>query len=148
MKARKLGSIGDINPIEYGGGYILSAPEMGGPWIEYFEGLDCESTAWQIELDNPEHLKREVTVYRVDLEKDGKQFLSSYDWVVWHDVAESCGNSEQYVRAIDGAMRTTLDVTVRASMVQDAAGYYGWHAFDSEPLTLTLGELIERWKEY
>jgi hypothetical protein len=138
----KLGNIGDVNPIEYGGGYILSAPKQG-QWLEWFDGLDCEERAWEIELDNPEHLKRTVTLYRPDIERDGKAFLSSYNWVDWSAVAETCGQSADVYSA--GNLKTAAQ---RARALQDAAGYYGWHEFDHYPLTLTLGELIERWKGY
>lgn len=142
MSPRKLGTLGDVNPIEHGGGYILSAPNSG-IWAEYFHGLDCDGKAWQIDLDNPEHLKREVTVYRVDLERTGKAFRSSYDWVDWEAVAETCG---QVVAEYAAPKLKTAQLRARA--LEDAAGYFGWHEFDHYPLALTLGELIERWKGY
>ena len=39
-KARKIGSVGDVNPVDYGGGHTFSEPGAGGPWLEYFHGLD------------------------------------------------------------------------------------------------------------
>jgi hypothetical protein len=53
---RKIGSIGDQNPIDYGGGPIYSAPGSGGPWIEYFSGLDSYP-----ELDDDEISDFEIT---------------------------------------------------------------------------------------
>lgn len=38
---RKLGSIGDVNPIEYGGGYVFEDKGQQ-PWIEYTYGLEDE----------------------------------------------------------------------------------------------------------
>lgn len=144
IKARKLGTVGDINPIEYGGGYVLSVPEQG-QWVEYFHGLDCESRAWEIELDNPEHLKREVTIYRVDIKRDGESFLKQYSWVDWDAVSLSCGYPDDYEPWVPSKLRLAND---RASALMDATGYYGWHEFDHYPLTLTLGELIKRWEKY
>lgn len=35
---RKIGSLGDVNPIEYGGGFVFKSPG-DTPWIEYTDGL-------------------------------------------------------------------------------------------------------------
>jgi hypothetical protein len=136
---RKIGSVGDVNPIEYGGGFIFSAPETGGPWIEYYYGMESEHPDVQDDPDDVPDLS--AVVYRVDLHKNGREFLNWYDWIDWDDVAGSTG--------LDVAEYTTPSrlkkAQARALAIQDAAGYYGWHEFDSYPLQLTLGELMERW---
>lgn len=137
---KKLGSIGDVNPVEFGGGYVLENPT--GLWVEHFDGLDCDDEAWQIDLDNPEHLKREVTVYRVDLEATAEEFLDQHDWVSWASVAATCGTEELGLYTA-GDLQTPQE---RALAIQDAAGHYGWYEFDQYPLTMTLGELIKRWE--
>lgn len=136
---RKIGSIGDVNPIKYGGGLIFTAPGSGGPWIEYFDGLKTVAP----DVDEDENLDLEVTIYRVDLHEDAKRFLSWYDWVDWNDVAGSTGRDvEDYISPSN--LRTAQ---ARALVIQDAAGYYGWHEFDQDPLQLTLGKLKQRWDE-
>lgn len=143
--ARKLGSIGDVNPIDYGGGYIFSTPESGGPHLEYFEGLDSDERAERLSYDDDAEEKinkLKVQLYRVDLGKDAKDFLSDYDWVNWEDVATSTG--QDVTEYGPGKLRTAQ---ARALAVQDAAGYHGWANFDSYPLQLTVGELKERWGE-
>src|SRR5574341_164957 len=136
---RKIGSIGDRNPIEYGGGYIFTASGSGGPWVEYFDGLETVAP----DADEDEDLDLEVIIYRVDLHEDGKRFLSWYDWVDWNDVARSAGQDvEDYTSPSN--LRTAQ---ARALAIQDAAGYYGWHEFDQYPLQLTLGKLKQRWGE-
>ena len=141
--ARKLGSIGDVNPIDYGGGYIFSSPESGGPHLEYFEGLDSDERATRLSYgdDSDEKIGAlEVTLYRVDLGKDAKDFLSDYRWVRWDDIARFTGQDvSEYAPA---KLRTAQ---ARALAVQDAAGHDGWGNFDSYPLQLTVSELKERW---
>lgn len=136
---RKIGSIGDVNPIEYGGGPVLTAPGSGGPWVEYFDGLETVAP----DADEDEDLDLEVVIYRVDLHEDARRFLSWYDWVEWEKVASSTGQDvEDYTTPSN--LRTAQ---ARALAVQDAAGYYGWHEFDQDPLQLTLGKLKQRWGE-
>jgi hypothetical protein len=137
--ARKIGSIGDVNPIEYGGGPILTASGSGGPWVEYFDGLESVAP----DADEDEDLDLEVMIYRVDLHEDAKRFLSWYNWVEWEKVASSTGqDAEDYTNLTN--LRTAQG---RALAIQDAAGYYGWHEFDQDPLQLTLGKLKQRWDE-
>lgn len=143
--ARKLGSIGDVNPVDYGGGYIFSSPESGGPHLEYFEGLDSDERAERLSYDDDAEEKIDklkVQLYRVDLGKDGKDFLSDHDWVDWNKIADSVGSDGSAYAP--GKLRTAQ---ARALAVQDAAGYHGWANFDSYPLELTVGELKARWGE-
>lgn len=137
--ARKIGSIGDVNPIVYGGGYLFSATGSGGPWVEYFDGLESVAP----DADEDEDLDLEVTIYRVDLHEDAERFLSRYDWVEWEKVASQTGlDVEDYTNLTN--LRTAQG---RALAIQDAADYYGWYEFDQDPLQLTLGELKQRWDE-
>jgi hypothetical protein len=136
---RKIGSIGDVDPVNYGGGYIFTAARSGGPWVEYFDGLESVAP----DADEDEDLDLGVTVYRVDLHEDAKRFLSWFDWVEWEKVASSTGqDAEDYTNLTN--LRTAQG---RALAIQDAAGYYGWHEFDQDPLQLTLGKLKQHWDE-
>jgi hypothetical protein len=138
--ARKLGSVGDINPIEHGGGYVLAYPNDSTPVLEYFDGLESIREE-EIDLDNPEHLKLTATLYRVDVPHDAHALMRDFDWVDWIAVERSTG-----VDLVPAQLDRS--VTARADAIVDAAGYYGWHELDTYPLTLTLGELIKRWKEF
>lgn len=139
--ARRIGSIGDVNPIDYGGGYIFSAPKVGGPWVEYYYGMDSEHPDVQ---DDPEEVPDlPAVVYRVDLYKNGREFLSWYDWVDWESIADSTGQDVK-IYTTPSRLKSAL---ARALAIQDAAGVIGWHEFDQYPLEITLGELVERWGE-
>lgn len=142
---RKLGSVGDVNPVDYGGGYIFSVPGGGTPHLEYFEGLDSDERAEDLSYEDDADEKIDalkVKLYRVDLGKDGPSFLSDYDWVDWEAVAGSTGQDASAYAP--GKLRTTQ---ARALAVQDAAGHYGWHEFDHYPDQLTVGELKKLWGE-
>lgn len=136
IMTRKLGTVGDVNPIEHGGGYIVKTDD--GIHLEYFEGISDWPDSWDVDLDAPKWLAKKVTLHRVDLCIDGEALMADLDWVDWNSVSTSCG----YPR---GRLKTAQE---RANAVMDVAGHYGWHELDLYPLELTLGELIERWKGY
>lgn len=141
---RKLGSVGDVNPIDYGGGYVFAVPGGGTPHLEYFEGLDSDERAERLSYadDSDEKIDAlKVKLYQVDLGKDAKDFLSDHDWVDWEKVASSTGQD-----AANYTNPTKLrSAQARALVIQDAAGYYGWHEFDQYPVELTVGELKKLW---
>jgi hypothetical protein len=163
VSTRKLGSIGDVNPIKYGGGYVLSDDDSPEGWIEYVDGLEALADggyypgirAWEIDLDNPDHLALKITVYRVPLyrlrretttDDDGTEVtrVMPREWYLRYlrSVASCVGSTE---RALVDSL-CAENPCERASAYQDLAAYFGWHEFDSYPLELTLGELIERWR--
>ena len=134
---RKIGRIGDADPINYGGGYIFTAPGRRSPWLEWFEGLETVAPG----ADADEDLDIEVLVYRVNLGRDANDFLNMYDWVEWDKVARFTGRGVDEYRPAN--LRTAMD---RATAILDAASYYGWHTFDQGLIRLTLGELKKRWR--
>jgi len=116
--------IGDINPLDYDGGFAYLHFETGKPEIEMYL------------LDDPENddtEKDEYTVYTCLVEDPG-------DWADWNAVARSYGTkAEDYVNAF---LRNDQDQMICA--IEDAAGYYGWFEFDQYPLKLTRAEAEER----
>jgi hypothetical protein len=123
-----LGTIGDVDPIAYGGGFVCRRTDgSGAPWIEYFHGLDGGD-------------EETLLVYREDVHMNTLKYL---DWVDAHAVAECVGRSLRGMRR-DSASR---DVMTRANLIVDISSYYGWHELDQYPLNLTLAELCERWGE-
>jgi hypothetical protein len=143
---KKLGTIGDVNPIDYGGGYIFAVPGSG-PSVEYVHGLDSDERASKIDrkYDDPDERDAamnalEIQIYRVNLGKTAAEFLSDHDWIDWEAVATTNG---QDVSTYDAKNLKTA--AQRANALQDATAQYGWHEFDSYPLQLTLGELKKRW---
>ncbi len=141
-KRRKLGRIGDVNPIDYGGGYVVS--DANATMVEYFEGLDGNERAQRLsyEDDGDEKIdKLKVKLYHVDLGKDAQDFLRDYDWVNWTEVADV--NGQTTASYTPSELRSPL---ARARAIEEAAGYHGWDNFDSYPTTTTVGELRKLWK--
>ena len=129
----KLGNLGDVNPIEYGGGYVFAAPDVDGPWLEYYYGLDSED--WGDRVDDPEDSDNEVEIYRVDV---GPDAIAWHSWVDWIQIARFTGvDASFYLQASE-----PMDV---AQAIADAASYHGWENFDSYPLTISLRDLATRW---
>lgn len=134
---RVLGQIGDVNPIEYGGGPVWQ-DDGGEAHLAY---------TWGLETDHPDadpmgdvqDLK--LQVYVVSLESSGADFVSWYDWVNWADVARSIGMASAELR---GYARSD-DPMARASVAESIAGYYGWGELDPYPEAYTVGELERRW---
>ena len=137
-KWKKISSIGDVNPIDHGGGFVFEDPEGGSALVEYFHGLADEAP--DLDEDDPEYQTKKFDVYRVDLEDSGEEFLSQYDWVDWSDIAESTGQDVEEYSASNLATPQA-----RAMAMWDAAGTLGWGEFDHYPLDLTIPELEDSW---
>jgi len=125
-KFRNIGSIGDVNPIDYGGGFILRFPKDPVLTLVYIEPPDDDT-----DLESPE---ARWTIYTVLLESPG-------DWCNWEDVAHTTSGDAATYRAsfADGA-----DPRHTAMAIEDAARFYGWENFDSYPSQLTKGEVNKR----
>ncbi len=126
-QGRKLGSIGDVDPTDYGGGVVFSTEH--GPTLEYVEehmhGADPEARL----------------VYRVDLHDNAREFLDWFDWVDWDEVAQTVGADPSEFSA--SRLRSA---TARALAVESAAGQYGWYEMDSYPATFSDREIEIRWR--
>lgn len=143
-KLQVLGSVGDVNPIEYGGGYILRNDADDRPCLEYFDGLESVVTkAWDVDIDDTAQTdKIKIRLYNADLETSGERFMSDLDWVDWSGIASYTGTPiEHYTASVLDDLRT------RAQAACDVASFHGWENLDSYPLELTLTELIARWKD-
>lgn len=121
--ARVIGTFGDVNAVDHGGGYIF----MGdyGPYLEYIEPCSCgcsgaDAHPWE--------------VYRV--------YLDDCPDADWDRVARCRGED----RSTDWpALWADGSPQVRAGILEAYAAYYGWRELDWEPLSLTA---IEVWARY
>lgn len=134
-KLHKMGTLGDVNPIDHGGGVVLGTyktlanPKAEGSFVEY-----VETPFYEDDDDDPQ---RVVEVYRVSL--DGNP-MELYDWVDWSDIAAF---ADQPIEELQRLSRSS-DPSARAYVVESLASYGGWRALDDRPLKLTVAELEER----
>jgi len=131
-----VGNIGDVDPIQYGGGVVFE-DEDGGYTLEYVYGADSdEDYGWE---QNPDY---EHVVYRVGLESDLDSFLRWNDWADLDAVADSVGatKDELLERARKGG------AVGRAWLANEIAAHYGWQNLDEYPVKITERDLVKRWK--
>jgi len=130
-----LGSIGDVNPIEYGGGFIFKCKDPGRPphyLIEYTYGEETDG--------------KTLTLYRADIPEGGEEFWRHFDWT------SSPENIRQLSRSLDIeeddliALGTSQDPVKRAYAIWEIANYYGWHELDQYPIQVSPSELRRRWR--
>lgn len=123
--SRRIGTFGDVNPVDYGGGVIYRNEH--GIRIEYTHGFG-EGTARDL-------------VYLVPVPDD---VLAEHTWVDVFDVASSSGREVAELQEMSRS-RNVLD---RVSVIEDIAGHYGWIELDNYPLSMTEKELRRRWRMY
>jgi len=141
-----VGTIGDVDPLGYGGGFILrDKTGVYAPEIEYVEPIGEGGSRDDVQS---------VTVYRVQLEPhtyvNGVLSDNKYhpDYPVWYAkdldwVCKSCGcGREDMISDLCGD-----DPEAKAGAYETLAGYFGWQEFDIYPLTLTPSEAEERYSQ-
>ena len=129
-RCRVLGRLGDVNPIEYGGGFVLSC--TGG-------GRSGRSYEIEIAPFGEEDEGDQISVYRTDVPDN---VWEDVNWANVRDVASGIGaDPDELLRA--GSSSSPME---RASVVQEIANYYGWENFDSYPERYSAKELRSRWR--
>lgn len=152
---RKIGYIGDIDYVEYGGGPVFTRGNIrgksygpGSPHVEYTDGLEIDAPHWY-GFDNPDWEDGRTSgptldLYQVEVYDSAAEFLDWYDWIDWEEIARSWGRHASEYTDPDN-LRTAEG---RAYTLWEAAGYMGWRELDTEgPRSITLRELLERWNE-
>lgn len=137
-----VGTIGDRNPVEYGGGYVFrDKTGVYAPEVEWIEPYDDSVPS--------------VMVYRVPMERhtyvDGILSDNPYhpDKAVWYAddlqfVCRYCGcDCDELIGNLCGD-----DPVARAWAYETLASYHGWHEFDHYPLGLTADEAERRYVKY
>jgi hypothetical protein len=127
-RRRYLGTVGDINPAEYGGGHVVRIYPDGQPSYLAIEVVEWDSD----EDDATGHL------YRADIPAD---VAAEYDWIEVGKVADYVGDfvGDWLEHAKD------KDPVTRARCVEDIARYYGWTNLDSYPVQVTRANIRKRW---
>lgn len=119
MNVTIIGTIGDVNPLDYGGGFVYRDDD-GGHSIEWYEPED----------DTNEDCA--ILVYRFPIDGGAES---------WMDLASVASSADHASIAEDFKSDNPV---VRAYAFWSVAGHYGWHNLDSDPLRLTRAEAEAR----
>lgn len=129
---RYLAIHGDVNPSEYGGGYVVRvSPDGQSSYVSIYV-VEWDSDA----DDSPGYL------YEGDLRD--RDIAAVHSWADIAAILRSQGNPDG--PTVDEwrklARGTILE---RARCLVDIAGYYGWHEIDSYPIRVTRDDIRKRW---
>lgn len=131
--AEVLGTIGDVSPIEHGGGRVFETEH--GPMLEYTHGMEDDAV---VEHDEG---ATKLQLYRVSIEPD---VLTDLNWVKPSDLKSIARSMDTEVSTLREFSKSG-DVMKRVRVYEDVAGYWGWDNLDSYPITMTARELDEHW---
>jgi hypothetical protein len=113
-----LGTIGDVNPVDHGGGVIIDAGY--GPQLVWYQDTGRDDGT--------------VNVFRVFI---ADNIEADLDWVDW-DALDSY--TSVHPDEIDGRFSASATPAQRAQIYADAGSYHGWANLDNYPVTMTLAE--------
>lgn len=129
MPSKIINSVGDVDPITHGGGYILKHPS-GHYILTYTDGTE----AWA--HVNKETGKKTIEVYEMHLPRTWKELKSDLNWVDFKKVNDSIGMSmsewKEFIKEVRNATGDKAAV-LYARLFENIAGYYGWHELDNYP---------------
>lgn len=137
-----IAQIGDVNPIDYGGGFVFKCKDVGRPAhyvIEYTFGVDTDYD------QESKHWER-LTLYRVDIPEGGEEFWRHFNWTATPESIRSVSRSMSIDEDELIALGTSSDPIQRARAIESIAGYYGWHELDTYPIEFSPSELRRRWR--
>jgi hypothetical protein len=141
-----VGTIGDRNPVEYGGGYVFrDKTGVYDPEVEWVEPMDGAPKNGVTPC---------MTVYRVPMERH------TYIDGILSDNPHHPALSVWYADDLDSLCRCcdcdrdemienlcSTDPVANAWAYETLASYHGWYEFDQDPLTLTADEAEKRYEE-
>jgi hypothetical protein len=125
--SRRIGTFGDVNPVDYGGGIIYR--NEYGTRVEYTYGLD--------QSDSPDRM----SVYSVFVPDD---VFADNSWVKVDQIAATIGADPAELLAA-GRSKKLMD---RVYALEAIASTWGWQSLDDDPQIMTEKELRRRWRSY
>lgn len=135
-----IGRLGDVNPIDYGGGVVVRVHQGGRSHLilEHTYGMESEHPE-AAGLSDAKERAAMLTVYRRDIADD---VMADLSWVNWQAVITSQG---AHPSTLQKDARSS-DPVLRALVYEMVASHYGWGELDTSPIVLTNAELRRRWK--
>lgn len=163
-----VGTVGDINPLDYSGGFIFEdTTGVYAPEVEYIDAPDDDNGKWRVyrfevpKLKTVPRICPELSGYRkahnlpawthpclVTSRYDASFPHPSDDYDEWFNTGDTCNAqalAEQWELTIDEwqAMFCVDDICTRAQAYLEVAQYAGLENMDSDPLVFTSRKEIE-----
>lgn len=140
-----VGLTGDVNPVEYGGGWILvDTTGVYDPELEYYEPE--LKRAYRVMLVRQAEIEDGVLVDASVLDSDSRPYpLSHYEsWFSENldQPAACCGMSVEDLRRL----LCSKDPAELAEGYMCLVYFYGWEEFDGYPLELTQEQAEKRYR--
>jgi hypothetical protein len=121
-----IGTVGDVNPIEHGGGLIIHDTQYNIYRVEYTHGQELRTDDGKL------------YVYSANLEPD---IMEDNLWADADVLLSVCGMEEEELEA----RSQSNDPVERASVLCEIGHCWGWENLDAYPLVLTEDALKARW---
>jgi hypothetical protein len=131
-----LGTTGDVNALDYGGGVIFRHPDGHVVW----EWWDEQDEGAPSPLHGDPNFAGKYTVYSVHVPDPG-EVMSWYDWVDYADMGNSMDMTVGEYRELCRS-KNPID---RVRVIEDIEGYHGPHELDQYPQKLSRAEMEKRW---
>lgn len=150
-----LGTLGDVNPLEYGGGVVarIYDPDRDQEWIEveYFEpDLDADTyTVYRFEPERYKVVYYEGTAFLVPFEYYRPQYPRPIEEYTPWFAARLPGIAQDIDVPVDDVVDdlTSADPLRRARVYEILMAYLGSNEFDHAPERFTRAEMEARWPE-
>jgi hypothetical protein len=131
-----LGTTGDVNALDYGGGVVYRHPDGHINW----EWWDEEDEGAASPIAGDPNFAGKYTVYSATVEDPG-EVMKWYNWVDY----ESMGRTMDMTVAEYRKLCRSANPLDRVRLMEDIVGYHGSHEVDQYPRKFTRAELEERW---
>ncbi len=151
---KKIGTVGDVNPLDYDGGFIYE-DETGvyPPELEYIQAQSesnaDESGPWKVyrwSLDRCETVtvgeKTLLVPFGFPTRADLPHPITDYDEWFNSDLESAASSADRTVENLRAAF-CHEDAQLRAWAYLDLAQYHGFENFDSDSLTFTSRKELE-----
>ena len=134
MKIRLIGTTGDVNALDYGGGFVYA--DRDAVYWEWWDG-PIGPNGEEIEY-SPRYT---YTVYSVRVPTD---VFKEFDWADFGAVAASIGMEPDELREHGWSSF----VMKRVFAIEAIVGYYGAHELDQYPTQIRGAALNRRWNRF
>lgn len=142
---RKIFSLGDVNPIEHGGGFLFKTithsklAKYGTVMydLEWTFGTESIVDGAMIDKRGKEIKTKLLPVYRVSVDEDDNP-----TWISREEINKGLDDCAKF------GEWDVLDPKMRALYLVEAGWYGGWNNLDPDPYLIKVCDLKKRWNLY